>query len=362
MAENADESLHFNFGVYKTTVSLQSVLPNIEIIACLLNSDQRRFLFICDNNTRRFAETIKGKDEIPVCEIKNGESFKNWQSVETIFKSAGNAGLGRDGVFIGVGGGVVTDISAFAASMYMRGCSLVLVPTTLLGMVDASLGGKTGINLFGKKNLAGTFYPARYVFAPQECLASLSLSEWKSGMAELIKTAILAGDGFLNELAAITASFTVSPALVGCIGRALTIKGGIVEEDPLETGKRRMILNLGHTFGHALESAAGPGNITHGEAVAWGIARSCDLGMVLDICPPQRAERIQTLLASLGYETRAPHPLIGNINTFMQILNSDKKKRNGALNFIVPDAQSARLVTLTSDDIVRKIIKGETEK
>ena len=362
MTETANEHLHFDFGNCTTSVFLSSKLPNLELIAGLLGGNPLKFLLICDNNTRRFAETIRGDADVPICEINSGETFKNWQSAEAILESAGNAGLGRDGVFIGVGGGVVTDVSAFAASIYMRGGALVLVPTTLLGMVDACLGGKTGIDLFGMKNIAGTFYPADYVFVPLECLASLPQSEWKSGMAELIKTAIIGGDEFLNELAAITPSCTNIPVLTRCIGRALEIKGDIVAEDPCETGTQRMLLNLGHTFGHALESAAGLGNITHGEAVAWGIARSCDLGAALDICPRQRADRIQTLLTSFGYETDAAHPLMGDADNFMHILNSDKKRRKGNMNFIVPDAQSVRPVTLTSDDIVRKIIKGETTK
>jgi len=253
-------------------------------------------------------------------------------------------------------------------------------------MVDASLGGKTGFDLFGVKNFAGTFFPARHVYMPMESLATLPLPEWKSGMAELIKTAILDSDDFLDEIASLTAAFpdgsfsggfppdfasrVLAPgtALSRCVSRAARFKGGIVEEDPLETGTRRVLLNLGHTFGHALEAAAGLGTISHGEAVAWGIARSCDLGLTLGICPPQRAERIRALLAAYGYETAAPHPLMnsGSSGAFMQALSSDKKKRGGSLSFIVPGEKSAQAVSTAAVsahqnsfmDTVGKIISG----
>jgi 3-dehydroquinate synthase len=269
--------------------------------------------------------------------------------------------LNRDGTFIGVGGGVVGDLCAFAASIYMRGCPLALVSTTLLGMVDASLGGKTGFDLFDKKNLAGTFYPARHVYMPMESLATLPESEWRSGMAELVKTAILEGDNFLDDLSDASAIKDKS-RLANFISRAVCYKGKIVAEDPLETGERRVLLNLGHTFGHALESVAGLGTISHGEAVAWGIARSCDLGLALGITPHARAEKIKALLIAYNYEGGAPHPLMNNAEAFIQALGSDKKKRGGNLTFIVPDEHSARPVTVDSPalmDTVRRIINGE---
>jgi 3-dehydroquinate synthase len=367
------EHLHFNFGVYETSAHIMPELPNIEVIGRDFGGNFFQPLLICDTNTEYLALQIRengpGGAEIPLCVIKAGESHKNWQSVEAILRCAHRAGLGRDGIFIGIGGGVSSDLSAFAASIYMRGLSLALVSTSLLGMVDASLGGKTGFDLFDIKNIAGTFYPARHVYMPIHSLAGLPMPEWKSGMAELIKTAILEGDDFLEALAPLTAELFAkgvpaameSPLLARCIVRAARFKGGIVAEDPLETGSRRALLNLGHTFGHALESVAGLGTISHGEAVAWGIARSCELALVLGLCPPQRAKKILALLAACRYETASPHPLAADSDAFMRALGSDKKKRGGKLRFIVPDAQSARIVPATEyrDTIVR-IIKGES--
>ncbi len=147
---------------------------------------------------------------------------------------------------------------------------------------------------------------------------------------------------------------TIAP----CIERAVRFKGRIVEEDPFEKGSRRMLLNLGHTFGHALEASVGLGRVSHGEAVAWGIARSCELGLALGVCPPARAKRIMSLLKAFDYETAASAAGA----ELIQALGSDKKKRRGKLIFIVPDEKSARPITADSlefMDTVGRIIKGE---
>jgi 3-dehydroquinate synthase len=361
------EHLHYNFGTFKSSAHIMPNLPGIEEIAGNFGGDFFKPMLICDRNTEYLATKLRGSAgnagaAIPLCILEAGESHKDWNAVEAILRSAHDAGLGRDGTFIGVGGGVVGDLCAFAASIYMRGCSLALISTTLLAMVDASLGGKTGFDLFEKKNLAGTFYPARHVYMPMESLATLPPSEWRSGMAELIKTAILEGDDFLDELALSDNLSVNSSALAPCISRAARFKGSIVEEDPLEKGNRRVLLNLGHTFGHALESVAGLGTISHGEAVAWGIARSCDLGQALGITPPARVKKIKALLTAYHYEQGTPHPLIHNVHNYIQALGSDKKKRGGKLSFIVPDQHSARPVTVDSDSLmntVHRIINGE---
>jgi len=357
--------LQFKFGTNQTAAHIMPSLPDIDEIVKDFGVDgskniEPKSLLICDTNTFRFAGKICGKHDIPVCTLEPGESQKNWQSVEKILKAAGDSRIGRDGIFIGIGGGVITDLSGFAASIYMRGCALALISTTLLGMVDASVGGKTGFDLFGIKNLAGTFYPAGHVYIPLESLASLPPAEWKSGMAELIKTAILEGDEFLALVEGLNGGFK-DTAIAPCIDRAVLFKGRIVEEDPFEKGNRRMLLNLGHTFGHALEAAAGLGRISHGEAVAWGIARSCELGLALGICPPHRAKRIMSLLTAFNYETAAPHPFAAETE-LMRALGSDKKKRSGKHIFIVPDEKSARPVTVDSPEImntISRIIKGE---
>jgi 3-dehydroquinate synthase len=312
--------------------------------------------------------------------LSPGEERKNWASVEQILRSAREAGLGRDGLFIALGGGVVSDLTAFAASVYMRGTRLCIVSTTLLGMVDAAVGGKTGFDLFGIKNLAGTFYPAGRVYLPLNSLGALPPAEWKSGMAELLKTAVLDGEEFFTLAASLNqdlppGSFSVSfpevfirrlleggaEKLMECLSRAVAYKGRIVESDPRETGTQRALLNLGHTFAHALESAAGLGRISHGEAVAWGIIRACELGIALGLTPPSRAETISRLFSSYGYQTAAPHPLMGDTGLFLKALEGDKKKKGGGLVFIVPAAEGAvqtRAEAPPEISLLRNIVAG----
>jgi len=351
--------LNFSFGEYKTNVYLSKDIPTICQLALDLGLEAGRPSFnpliIADENTSSIAAKLCDGWDLPFCIIKSGEENKNWQSVEKILAAAQTAGLGRDGIFIAVGGGVICDITAFAASIYKRGCSIVLVSTTLLGMVDASIGGKTGFDIFDIKNLIGSFYPAQTVYMPVISLNTLPQREWKSGMAELIKTAILSGDDFLDQItekADLLKDYTKlaeSDILRKCIEKAVLYKGSIVSEDPKEISGKRMLLNLGHTFGHALESTAGLGVISHGEAVAWGITRACELGEKLQITPALRAKKIKDLLLSFGYECTNIHPLASNTNALLNVMKSDKKKKQGKITFIVPDEKSACTVILNSE-------------
>jgi 3-dehydroquinate synthase len=359
-----NRSLSFQFGAFPSQVHISRELPSLDRVAGDFGPGAFcKPLVICDENTRPLAERIAGTAGagLPLCVLEPGEGAKTWASVETILRAAAAAGLGRDGLFIGVGGGVTGDLTAFGASVYMRGCGLCLVSTTLLSMVDAGLGGKTGFDLFGVKNLAGTFYPARHIYIPLESLETLPPAEWKSGMAELIKTAVLEDGGLMKGLESLRAGYPPEsflpdfPAdfirraladradtLEDCIFRAAAFKGRVVEADPLETGGERRLLNLGHTFGHALEAAAGLGRISHGEAVAWGMARACELGRALGITPPERAADITALLRSFGYETAAPHPLGGDGEAFERALERDKKKRSGRMTCVIPGARGAQ--------------------
>ena len=361
--------MKFNFGEYSSSVFISREIPCLEKISDDLGLLSGKFkpLLIADENTREIAAKIKGEAELPLCLLKSGEENKNWASVQEILSAACEAGLGRDGIFIGIGGGVIGDMCGFASSIYMRGCRLVLVSTTLLGMVDASVGGKTGFDLFGIKNLAGSFYPAQGVYIPVDCLKTLPQKELKSGMAELLKTAVLAGDDFLETLADTGAVFFSNPKgfleeelLYKSIERAVLYKGSVVTEDLRESGKR-MLLNLGHTFAHSLEAAAGLGRLSHGEAVAWGIIRSCELGLALGITPRERAKKIKKVIASFDYDFSCPHPL-ADTGLILKAMLSDKKKKQGKITFIVPDEKSARPYICHSGadlKIVEKTVNGE---
>jgi len=362
--------LQFTFDNFKTDLFFSSKIPSFKQISDDLKIAAANSFLIADENTKYIADLIKDDVNLPLCLIKSGEENKNWQAVERILKEAHESKLGRDGVFIAAGGGVIGDLAGFAASIYKRGCRFILVSTTLLGMVDASIGGKTGFDLFGIKNLAGTFYPASAVYIPQDALCTLPQKEWKSGFAELIKTSILAGGDFLDQVTELanpvceknkeqidlfSLSTLNNSLLQSLIERAVLFKASIVSEDLRESGKR-MLLNLGHTFGHALESVSGLGAISHGEAVAWGISCACRLGVSLGITPKERAEKITGLIESFGYNIK----IKSNKDSLLDVMKSDKKNKNRKLTFIVPDKNSAQIIELESENNILEnvITKG----
>lgn len=356
----SNQILHtFTFKGTTSSVIIGSELPEITQLCSGFALSQ--CLLICDANTENIVHSIPGSDRVRRCVIASGERAKNWQSVEQIIATAVQAGIGRDGLFIGVGGGVVTDLAAFAAAIYMRGVAVRLLSTTILGMVDASVGGKTGFDFLGIKNLIGAFHPAEEIYMPLSVLSSLPATEWKSGYAEIIKTAILADPDMLSILESHPLQYSNSeelkktlaePWFSDLIHRCVAAKGKIVESDPEERGTERALLNLGHTYGHALEAVAGLGTVTHGEAVAWGIGRACELGRRLGITPEDRSNRIFALLERYGYCTSPAYPIAGfNAEALIQAMYSDKKKKDGQLRFIIPTEESATIHTLTSHEI-----------
>lgn len=376
--DTMNREYEFRFGSVCSRLHIGMQIPVAEtLIGKSCAGTAAKPLFVYDANTATLAGQIMGEGAFPCCVLDPGETAKTWASAERILRRAHEAGLGRDGLFIGVGGGVVCDLTAFAASVYMRGTILCLVPTTLLAMADAALGGKTGFDLFGIKNLVGTFYPARYISAALNSLITLPEGEWKSGFAEILKTAVLdTGADMLTYIKAGMNRFSrdSSPApvfsalfdpekLFPLVARSMEIKGRIVEADPRETGTDRALLNLGHTFGHALEAAAGLGRISHGEAVAWGMVRACELGYVMGITPCDRGAEIVSLIRSCGYETAAPHPLMtltGGKDAFMNALGGDKKRKAGKIVFVVPAEKGAILVTMDKKEMLpERIINGE---
>ncbi len=280
-----------------------------------------------------------------------GERAKRWRSVAAILARAAGLAMGRDGWVVGIGGGVVCDVAAFAASMYMRGCSLALVPTTLLAMVDASLGGKTGIDFEGWKNLVGTFYPASLLLVCVGSLESLPAREYRSGLAEALKTAIIGDPGLLDLLEARREAVLARDGglLEEIVRRCLAVKGAIVQSDPREQGGRA-VLNLGHTFGHALESAMGLGKWTHGEAVAWGTVQAAALGRLLGLTDEPFAVRIRALFAAYGFplEARARR------DRMAAALARDKKRRAGRLRFAIP----RRAGEVTIEEVEEEAVRG----
>ncbi|MDR1232383.1 MAG: 3-dehydroquinate synthase [Spirochaetaceae bacterium] len=347
----------FKIGSKETSVHIQRDLPSIEdVLRDAGAAPGTAALVVCDANTESIAKAVAVNADVPFCVLEAGEKAKTLDSFVTVLLAAKNAGLGRDGLIVAVGGGVLTDLAAFAASSYMRGCALALVSTTLLGMADASVGGKSGVDFDGIKNFAGAFYPARSVFMSLAALRTLPEREMKSGFAEVLKTAVLGGyeDLFARmKMPGGTNNENEYEAFAPLLARTVEYKCKIVEEDPEERSGKRALLNLGHTFGHALETSAGLGELTHGEAVAWGMARACELGLSLEITPSARAQKITALLQRFGYETRTRHPAIENYDAFLTAMQSDKKKKGGQLVFVVPDKTSAVCRSVEADEIAR---------
>ncbi len=311
-------------------------------------------LLVADENTIELC----GSAAVPRVVLPPGESAKQWSSVSRIIETALESGIGRDGRIIGVGGGVICDIAAFAASIYLRGVAITLVPTTLLAMVDAAFGGKTGINFGGYKNMVGTFYPAADLLVAPSAVASLPEREYHSGLAEAIKSAML-GDTELFSL------FEREPEAVlqresatvrAMVERSLAIKASVVERDFTERGIRAW-LNLGHTFAHALESVAGLGLWSHGEAVAWGMACALDLGVDLGITDRAYAARATALLERYGFRLRADG--VG-VDDLLQAMQYDKKVQSGAVRFVLQRDLGLTEVVTAPPDAVQAVLAKHT--
>jgi 3-dehydroquinate synthase len=287
-----------------------------------------------------------------------GESSKNWDSVQAILSRCVALGLGRDAVMAGVGGGVICDMTALAASLYMRGCGLTLVPTTLLAMVDASFGGKTGIDFLGYKNLVGTFYPAALIVVCPTATKSLPGREYLSGLAEVIKTAIIGDEALFTFLERNRdAVMARQPGAVEeMVRRSLAVKARIVEDDLRENGARA-VLNLGHTFGHALESATGFSAWTHGEAVAWGIGRALAAGRRSGMTDPRFARRVEALLRAYGFALNAG----ASFDALASAFDRDKKRRGGAMRLVIPCGMcDVRVREAQPEELAAALADGES--
>ena len=341
----SSSSRSFSFGPHTTTVTFGPV-------ADAFDGKSGGDLIVCDENTAAFSKEA----EIPVLVLGAGESNKIWPGIERILNIAVSLELGRDSRFVGLGGGVVCDMAAFASSVYMRGCKITLVPTTLLAMVDASIGGKTGIDFAGYKNLVGTFFPADRVHISVDTLSTLPEREYKSGLGEVIKHALLGAEDLLDILEGKPESVIARDASVieACISRSLDIKGDIVEQDLVENGVRAH-LNFGHTFAHALESVAGFGVFSHGEAVAWGINRALKAGVLAGVTDAAYAERVHALFRRYEYRT-GPIPEGITADSIIKTMKRDKKRQRGKLRFVLQRAFGETIVTPLDEDLIRTVL------
>jgi 3-dehydroquinate synthase len=284
-------------------------------------------------------------------EVPDGDRTKNLRQVARLYQELIALGADRSSVLVALGGGVVGDLTGFVAATYLRGIPYVQVPTTLLAMVDASVGGKTGVNMPEGKNLVGAFYQPRLVLADATTLASLSPRLRAAGLAEVIKKAAIRDRGFFARLEdQVEAVLALEPeALLPAVERACEIKAAVVAEDETESGTR-MLLNFGHTLAHAVERLSGYRRVLHGEAVAMGMAFAARRSEELGHAPGGVAERLVALRERAGLPTQLPdHPR----RAYLEALAVDKKRREARIHFVVlTGLGSACTVPLTPREIL----------
>lgn len=295
-----------------------------------------------------------------------GESYKTIENVLFIVKTALESELQRGSIFVGIGGGVICDMTAFASSIFKRGAGLELVPTTLLAMVDAAVGGKTGCDFENYKNMIGTFYPASRLHVFGDFLQSLPESEYRSGLAETLKTALLYAPKLFHILQTQKEDVMErTPELIRqIIRRCVIAKASIVEKDLTETGLR-MQLNLGHTFAHALETCAGLGAIPHGDAVAWGIGRAMELSLNLNLCNQEYRAEVEEVLESYGWCTTAYHPVLeGKIppdeagDALLSAMKKDKKNSSTAIRCILQREINSTVIQEVPEAAIRSVLES----
>jgi 3-dehydroquinate synthase len=275
--------------------------------------------------------------------LPDGEVHKTWQTLNRIYDELLQQRCERSTTLIALGGGVIGDLVGFAAATYLRGVPFIQVPTTLLAQVDSSVGGKTGINHPLGKNMVGAFYQPRLVLADTDTLATLPPREYAAGLAEVVKYGLIADAPFFDWLEAHREALLARDAatVAAAIRRCCELKAAIVGEDEREAD-RRALLNLGHTFGHAIEVRAGYGEWLHGEAVAAGMVMAARFSARLGLLDASIPARVATLLAAMGLPCAAP---ADDADGFLTAMNMDKKVLAGRLRLVLLDRIGAARLT-----------------
>ena len=290
--------------------------------------------------------------------LPDGEEFKTWQTLNLVFDALLENGCDRKTVLFALGGGVVGDMTGFAAASYMRGVPFVQVPTTLLAQVDSSVGGKTGINHPLGKNMVGAFYQPQLVVCDLATLKTLPVREVSAGLAEVIKYGPIADMAFLDwiegNLDALRACDV--PALAHAVRRSCEIKAHVVSQDEREGGLRA-ILNFGHTFGHAIEAGLGYGQWLHGEAVGCGMVMAAQLSHRLGLVDAAFVARLTRLIDAAGLPTVGPVlDAQDNAGRYLELMQVDKKAEGGAIRFVLIDGPGRACVRGAPEALVRQVI------
>ncbi|MBO4649254.1 MAG: 3-dehydroquinate synthase [Lentisphaeria bacterium] len=303
----------------------------------------RKVLVVADSHTAPlFAERVvsalkQAPSEVSLSVFEAGERSKNLASVEAICRDAVKAGLDRGSVFVALGGGVCGDMTGLAAALYMRGTRFIQLPTTLLAMVDSSVGGKTGVDLPEGKNLVGAFFQPQAVLIDPENLRSLPPRQLSNGFAEIVKTAMILDGALFDRLenaAADLFALSSGAPVSEVIARCCELKAQVVSRDEKESGLRA-ILNYGHTFGHALESVTGYQKFEHGEAVAVGMCMAADLAQAEGMLTQEEALRQEKLLKAFHLPVTAAG-LGLSPDRLLRAMQHDKKTSGGKIRVVLP--------------------------
>ncbi len=318
---------------------------------------QRRCFVVTVSPVRRLwgvrleASLMKAGLRVEFLEMGDGETHKNFKTLESLAERMVAQGADRDCAVIALGGGVVGDVAGFLAACYMRGVDFVQIPTTLLAQVDASVGGKTGVNLKAGKNLAGAFHQPLAVLIDPDVLGTLPEREFRAGLYESVKCGVIGDAGLFRFMEANAGKILKrdGAALDRVIAASVKLKARVVAADEREGGVRR-ILNFGHTLGHALEAETGYRHFLHGEAVAWGMIGATLIAEATARIEAAEAKRIMSVVLSYG---ELPPVKVSAKNVVARLI-SDKKSRAGVVHFILPKSKigAVEVVTGISDSVV----------
>jgi len=298
-----------------------------------------------------------GREIVPIV-LPDGEEYKNWESLNLVFDALLANKCDRKTTLVALGGGVVGDMTGFAAATYMRGVPFVQIPTTLLAQVDSSVGGKTGINHPLGKNMIGAFYQPRAVIADTATLDTLPARELAAGLAEVIKHGAILDAGFFDWIEANIEKLVARDhaALAHAIARSCEIKADVVARDEREGGLRA-VLNFGHTFGHAIEAGMGYGAWLHGEAVGCGMVMAADLSHRLGLIDAASVARVRALVQAAGLPVVAPD--LGTLR-WIELMEVDKKNEGGAIKFILLKPLGSPSITNAPRDQLEATLKACT--
>ena len=310
-------------------------------------------LWVCDTNTSKMVRPLPTPNVI----LEAGESSKSFACLEKIISVAIDNNLGRDCTFIALGGGMICDITAFAASIYMRGCKVILIPTTLVSMASSALGGKTAINFRFAKDIVGTFFPANEILICTECLMGLNAKEYMSGFAEVLKHSLLTKDDTLFNIVATQKQRILerdSSVLESIISISLQIKKSYIDNDPYDRLGLRAALNLGSTFAYALEGMSRL-QWSSGQAVAWGVCKAMETSRQLGLCSPDFAAGVIKLFAFYGFEVNYRIQR-GDWMAFSNQLSKTKRTVNGVPNYVLLKDQGEYEIRPVDEEIIKNVV------